>query len=369
MSEPNAKPSLPPAAQEQRLVTVSPGRPPYPVRAQAAFNISAGDWRALVDAVFPTAETTEAVELALAYCRARNLDIFKRPVHIVGIWSKSRKAVVESVWPGIGELRTTAARTGQCAGFDEAVFGPEETRTFKSEKEEKTVSFPSWCSIVVYRLVQGQRVAFPGPKVRWLETYATIGRTDVPNDMWQTRPYGQLEKCAEAAALRRAFPEEIGNDYIPEEVGRRQEPIDITPAPEPLGARSEALAERLRQGVASSAYHGLPEAMARQEAAGRALDEVQEKREEPPFDVEEQPKTRDDLVEDARALLKTHGLAAGDQRNEALQLAFGTPSWVAVTKMDPEALAVGVNALRVHLEGLAAFRNEAAPTTREPGED
>src|SRR6185369_500402 len=36
--------------------------------------------------------------------------------------------------------------------------------------------------------------------------------------MWQERPEGQLEKCAEAAALRRAFPEEIGNELTAEEM-------------------------------------------------------------------------------------------------------------------------------------------------------
>jgi hypothetical protein len=36
--------------------------------------------------------------------------------------------------------------------------------------------------------------------------------------MWCRRPFGQIEKCAEAAALRRAFPEEIGNEYTAEEM-------------------------------------------------------------------------------------------------------------------------------------------------------
>jgi hypothetical protein len=39
--------------------------------------------------------------------------------------------------------------------------------------------------------------------------------------MWQSRPEGQLEKCAEAAALRKAFPEEIGNDLTAEEMAGR----------------------------------------------------------------------------------------------------------------------------------------------------
>jgi hypothetical protein len=36
--------------------------------------------------------------------------------------------------------------------------------------------------------------------------------------MWETRPRGQIDKCAEAAALRCAFPEECGGEFIPEEV-------------------------------------------------------------------------------------------------------------------------------------------------------
>lgn len=216
-------------ATEQRLVIVSPGRPAYPVRAHAAFGITAGDWRALVDAIFPSAKTTEAIELGLAYCRARKLDIFKRPIHIVPVYDSKLKREVETVWAGIGELRTTAARTNAWAGNDEAEFGPDVTETFTGttgygeyQKETtKTVTFPEWCSLTVYKLVQGQRCAFPGPKVYWLETYAVMGRTDVPNEMWETRPRGQLEKCAEAAGLRRAFPEEIGSDLIAEEVGRR----------------------------------------------------------------------------------------------------------------------------------------------------
>ena len=230
MSEPNVRP----AVAEDRMIVVSPGRPKYPVRAQAAFGITAGDWRALVDAVYPNAKTTEAIELALTYCRARKLDPFKKQCHIVPIWDSKKGAEVETIWPGISELRTTAARTNQLAGCDEAAFGPDETVAFKgtvgkgqyAKDVEKSVTFPTWCQLTVYRLVQGQRVPFPGPKVRWRETYATMGASDVPNEMWATRPYGQLEKCAEAAALRRAFPEEIGSDYIPEEVGKVK---DISP--------------------------------------------------------------------------------------------------------------------------------------------
>jgi phage recombination protein Bet len=169
--------------------------------------------------------------MALAYCKHRNLDIFKKPVHIVPMWDTKKGAYVETIWPSISELRTTAARTKQYAGIDEAEFGPPITMQFKgssgrgqSRKEhDVTLIFPEWCRMTVYRVVPGAGVCkFVGPKVKWIESYATIGASDVPNNMWQERPEGQLEKCAEAAALRRAFPEEIGNEMTAEEMEGRQ---------------------------------------------------------------------------------------------------------------------------------------------------
>ena len=223
-----------PGQSKGQVATLPPARLPYYTALKDRFGVDQAGWRALIDAVWPTAKTVEAVLLALSYCKSRNLDPFKRPVHIVPIWSSVLRKEIEGVWPGIGELRTTAMRTGLYAGCEPAAFGADVTRTFtgsvkdKSKKDErgnasytsKTVEvvFPEWCQVTVYRLLStGERAAVPGPKVYWLETYARAGRTELPNEMWSKRPRGQLEKCAEAAALRRAFPEEIGNEITAEE--------------------------------------------------------------------------------------------------------------------------------------------------------
>ena len=50
--------------------------------------------------------------------------------------------------------------------------------------------------------------------------------------MWKKRPRGQLSKCCEAQALRKAFPEMIGNAPTADEMeGKHYEAaeIDITP--------------------------------------------------------------------------------------------------------------------------------------------
>jgi phage recombination protein Bet len=222
----NARPQLALPRTAETLPAIAPERLPYHPSVQERFGIDRASWRALVEAIFPTARSVEGVILALSYCRARRLDPMKRPVHIVAVWDRERKRYVDTVWPGIGELRTTAMRTGLYAGCDPAQFGPDITQTFSgkaggddSRDISVTVTFPEWAQVTVYRMVNGQRVPVPGPRVYWLETYATVGRDGVPNEMWRRRPRGMIEKCAEAAALRRAFPEEIGNDLAAEEIG------------------------------------------------------------------------------------------------------------------------------------------------------
>ena len=227
------------------VAIVSPPRLPYHPAISERFGIDRASWKALVEAVYPAAKTTDSVILALSYCKARKLDPFKRVVHIVPVYDSDKRDYVETVWPGIAEHRTTALRTKQYAGADACQFGETIERAFSGEtkrgKINVAVKFPEWAQLTVYRLIDGQRVPVPGPRVYWLETYSRIGRTEVPNDMWQKRPFGQLEKCAEAAALRRAFPEELGDEPTVEEAGAFRGPEqakDVTP-PAPMPKRSD----------------------------------------------------------------------------------------------------------------------------------
>lgn len=213
-------------------------RLPYNKAIQAKYEVDVGAWRVLTEAIFPAARSAEAIGMALAYCRHRNLDIFKRPVHIVPMWSTVQKKWVETVWPAISELRTTAFRTKQYAGNDEVEWGPLKEKTFKGVREkweydpakkkrvprgeeevEYTVAFHEWGRMTLYRKVEGLSALakFVGPKVIWQEICAKE-KSGVPNDRWRSNPIGQHEKTIEAAALRRAFPEEIGSDMAAEEM-------------------------------------------------------------------------------------------------------------------------------------------------------
>lgn len=219
------KQAAPSAATSKGDVAVfQPPRLPWHPAIEERFGVDRGQWKALVEAVFPAAKSVDAVCLALSYCRARKLDPFKRVVHIVPVWDSEKRAYVETVWPGIAEHRTTAFRTKQYAGADAAVFGPVVKKAFTDSpkqgapKETVELEFPAFCQVTVYRLIDGQRVPIQGPRVMWLETYSRRGRSILPNERWTKAPFQMIEKCAEAAALRRAFPEELGDEQTADEV-------------------------------------------------------------------------------------------------------------------------------------------------------
>lgn len=253
------------------VAVIAPPRLPYHDAIESRFGVDRSQWKALCESVFPNAKSTDAIVLALSYCKARKLDIFKRPVHIVPIWDAQRGTTVETVWPGISEHRTTAMRTGLYAGMDSPRMGPDVTRKFSgtvgkgtnARKIECEITFPQWCEITLYRKVDGERVPFPGPRVYWMEYYSAQGKSGVPNDRWQRAPYQMIEKCAEAAALRRAFPEEIGDAWTAEEVGGAAAAADVAPmrditpaadAPEPT--RQQFTEEPQRQATDAEEHSG-----------------------------------------------------------------------------------------------------------------
>lgn len=170
----------------------------------------------LQNSLYPGAKR-ESVEMVLSYCQVNALDPFTKPVHIVPMNVKQGDKYVwrDVIMPGIEMYRLKASRTNQYAGIDEAVIGPEITETLGGV----TITYPEWISITVNKLVEGKIVSFSSGKVRFKENYSTAKRGSIePNAMWKKRPYGQLEKCAEALALRRAFPDAIGAQPTAEEM-------------------------------------------------------------------------------------------------------------------------------------------------------
>ncbi|EFP0620941.1 phage recombination protein Bet [Escherichia coli] len=188
--------------------------------------VDVSTWSALKNSIYPGAKD-ESVMMALDYCRARQLDPLLKPVHLVPMYVKDSKTGKgdwrDVVMPGIGLYRIQADRSGDYAGAREPEFGPDVTQTLTGVE----VTFPQWCKYTVFkRMPSGEIVEFSA-KEYWIENYATGGRdTTAPNAMWKKRPYGQLAKCAEAQALRKAWPE-IGQQPTAEEMEGKSLDVDI----------------------------------------------------------------------------------------------------------------------------------------------
>lgn len=183
--------------------------------------------RTLQNSVYPGAQR-ESVELVIGYCQAQRLDPLQKPVHIVPMWDKNLKAMRDVLMPGIGLYRTQASRTCEHAGTTEPEFGPMMVRKWG----DFSLDFPEWCKVTVYRrLTTGETAAFTATEY-WTENYATASKdSTVPNAMWKKRPRGQLAKCAEAQALRKAFPE-LGSAPTAEEMeGKAIDVDDVAEGP------------------------------------------------------------------------------------------------------------------------------------------
>lgn len=193
----------------------------------------------LRSSVYPGAKD-ESIRLVVNYCKAKKLDPIQKPLHIVPMWDSKLEKMRDTILPGIGLYRTQASRSGVLAGISEPEFGPEVTEFLSGQN----VTYPLWCKVTVkkYDSSGHTRVAEFTAIERWKENYAIKGgkeKSIAPNSMWAKRSYGQLAKCTEAQALRKAFPE-FGSQPTAEEMEGKQyegdtyeaQPeVDITPKP------------------------------------------------------------------------------------------------------------------------------------------
>jgi phage recombination protein Bet len=161
-----------------------------------------------------TGAKDDSIQMVIEYCKACKLDPMQKPVHIVPMWDKNTKSMKDTIMPGIGLYRIQAARSNKYAGVREPEYGD----TVNTTLGGVSISYPEWCKVTVKKLVGNNIVEFTA-KEYWLENYATARKdSTAPNAMWLKRPFGQLAKCAEAQALRKAFPEIITQQPTAEEM-------------------------------------------------------------------------------------------------------------------------------------------------------
>ena len=150
---------------------------------------------ALIKRTVAAGATDAELELFLFDCARRGVHPLDRLLHFTKRSGRYTPVV------GIDYLRTRAADTGEMAGSDDAVFD-EDART---------------ATVTVYRLTRGTRYAYSAT-ARYTEYVPDPGPNGRGDTLWRKMPHVMLGKCAEALALRKAFPQQLAGLYVNEEL-------------------------------------------------------------------------------------------------------------------------------------------------------
>jgi phage recombination protein Bet len=197
-------------------------------------NISKNILKVIKDTLYPGSSDEEA-RMIIEYCTARKVDPMLKPVHLVPMYvssgrkdanKKDIKIMRTVVMPGIGLYRIIAERSGCYAGLSDPIFGEDVTEAIGIKK----ITYPKWCKITVKKILSNGCIAEFSATEYWKENYASKSKDDsTPNAMWDKRTYAQLAKCAEAQALRKAFPDSVGNEYTYEEIQGKEYDFEDEP--------------------------------------------------------------------------------------------------------------------------------------------
>jgi phage recombination protein Bet len=156
------------------------------------------------------------VELRLFFydCKRRGVHPLDKLIHFTKRGGKYTPVT------SIDFFRSRAAESREHMGTDDAVFTGENTPDFAA-------------TVTVYREVKGWKCPFTAT-ARWAEYLPD----EKNNFMWLKMPHGQLAKCAEALALRKAFPQQLGDLHTFEEMDQARN--DPPREPKPVGSSTTA---------------------------------------------------------------------------------------------------------------------------------
>ncbi|PRZ15175.1 phage recombination protein Bet [Nesterenkonia sandarakina] len=162
------------------------------------------------------------VEIFFHQCKRTGLDPFARQIYMI---ERQGKQTIQTGIDGFRLIATRAVRgTSETLGYEDNLWCGEDG-VWRDVWVGSTPPVAAKATV----LRNGQRF----PAIALFDEYAARKRDGGLNAMWASRPAGQLAKCAEALALRKAFPQDLSGLYTADE-------MDQAGAPEPASAPAPA---------------------------------------------------------------------------------------------------------------------------------
>ena len=168
--------------------------------------------------------TDDELKLFLYQAKRLGMDPLTKQIHAVFRYDSEQKRKVMSMQTSIDGMRIIAQRTNEYGG-QEGPFWCDASGNW-TDAWVKT-SAPAAARVGIYR--KGVEHVFRG--IARYDSFVQLKRDGTPMAMWKKMPDHMLAKCAEAQALRKAFPNDLGDLYSDDEMAAADnpDPIDITP--------------------------------------------------------------------------------------------------------------------------------------------